>query len=217
MPSASLIFSPDVRRRYLTATVCAALCIVVFAGCSNSTSSKTATTTGSSTTPIETSLPRATTYPMPPITEPGRAGTTEYGFALLDNSRARLSDYTGEVVVLDFYATWCPPCREQVPHLIRLDKKYREQGLRIIGLNIGGDADQAKVPAFVEEFNIQYQLGDPDDEMAELFLSDDGSIPQTYVFDRQNNLVKRFIGYDQAMPAELERIIQTALAVAIAK
>lgn len=131
---------------------------------------------------------------------------------MLDGRRATLSDYTGQVVVLDFYATWCLPCREQVPHLVEMQQRYAARGLNIIGLNVGGPEDRYAVPQFVEEFGIQYDLGSPDNEMTELFMSDNNSIPQTYVFNRSGTLAKRFIGYDPAMPAELDRIVQTALA-----
>jgi thiol-disulfide isomerase/thioredoxin len=146
---------------------------------------------------------------MPPATEGASPRNT---FTLPDNSRASLADYAGYVVVLDFYATWCQPCREETPHLVELHKRYSAQGLRIIGLNVGGETDRDKVQEFATEFQVPYALGFPDDEMASLYLSDDNKIPQAFVFDRKGKLVKRFISYDAAMPAELERIIKAQLA-----
>jgi hypothetical protein len=89
--------------------------------------------------------------------------------------------------------------------------RYAEKGLRIIGLNVGGPDDRAKVPDYVEEFRIPYMLGYPDPAMSQLYLSDDDRIPQAFVFDRKGRLVKRFISYDDSMPAELERMVQGAL------
>jgi cytochrome c biogenesis protein CcmG/thiol:disulfide interchange protein DsbE len=149
---------------------------------------------------------------MPPATaQNGDASGAAYGFTLMDNRRARLSDYAGYVVVLDFYATWCPPCREETPHLVELHKRYNGDGLRIIGLNVGGDEDRDKVPGFISEFQIPYALGFPDREMASFYLSDNDKIPQAFVFDRKGNLVKRFVSYDAAMTAELERVIKAQL------
>jgi thiol-disulfide isomerase/thioredoxin len=124
----------------------------------------------------------------------------------------KLSDYLGQVVVLDFYATWCAPCREETPHLVALQKRYAPQGLHVVGLNVGGPDDRDEVVGFAQEFGIPYPLGFPDAEFTDLYLSDNDSIPQAFVFDRRGHLTKRFIGYDDTIPAELERVVQSALA-----
>ena len=82
----------------------------------------------------------------------------------------------------------------------------------MIGLNVGGEDDRDKVPAYAKEFSIQYPLGFPDDDFADQYLSDNQNIPQSFLFDRNGTLVKRFIGYDEGADAELERLIQGALA-----
>jgi thiol-disulfide isomerase/thioredoxin len=106
-------------------------------------------------TPVVQSAPR-TAYPMPPTETKAAAESnrTPHGWTLLDNSHQKLANYTGQVVVLDFYATWCQPCREEVPHLVQLQKQYEARGLRVIGLNVGGADDRDKVPGFVKEFGI---------------------------------------------------------------
>jgi cytochrome c biogenesis protein CcmG/thiol:disulfide interchange protein DsbE len=163
-------------------------------------------------TPSGANAPR-TQFPMPPTRAASQAADDGQpdGFTLMDNRRMRLSDFAGEVVVLDFYATWCPPCREETPHLVKLHQLYGAQGLRIIGLNVGGAEDRDKVPGFISDYGIPYALGFPDREMTSLYLSDDDRIPQAFVFNRQGKLVKRFISYDDTMPAELERVIKTEL------
>lgn len=138
--------------------------------------------------------------------------TAASGFTLLDNSHKKLGDYAGQVVVLDFYATWCPPCRQETPHLVELQRRYGQRGLRVIGLNVGGPDDRDKVPGFVKEYGIQYTLAFPDAEMPDLYLSDDDTIPQAFIFDRQGRFVKRFISFDDTVPAQMESVIQKALA-----
>lgn len=128
------------------------------------------------------------------------------------NQAARLSDYRGKVVVLDFYATWCEPCRDEIPRLVQLQKDYGASGLQVIGLNVGGDDDRDKVPAFAKEFGIDYPLGFPDDNLVNQYLADVQDIPQAFVFDRNGELVKRFIGYSAPSAAELERLVKGALA-----
>jgi thiol-disulfide isomerase/thioredoxin len=138
---------------------------------------------------------------------PAAAGT----WAVPNNQAAKLSDYKGKVVVLDFYATWCEPCRAETPRLVQMQKDYGEIGLQVIGLNVGGDDDRAKVPAFAKEFGIEYPLGFPDDTLVDQYLTDNQNIPQAFVFDRNGDLVKRFIGYSPTSGAELERIVKGAL------
>ena len=98
-------------------------------------------------------------------------------------------------MLLDFYATWCEPCRAETPHLVRLQNEYGPKGLQVIGLNVGGDEDREQVPAYAKEFNIQYPLAYPDDDLVTKYLSDNENIPQSFVFDRDGKLLKRFVGY----------------------
>jgi thiol-disulfide isomerase/thioredoxin len=186
-----------------------ALCLLLpFVACSSS--GDATRTSADAGTPTGAAPPR-TMYPMPPASSSTNASTNAQTFTLLDNRRMRVSDYLGQVVVIDFYATWCGPCRIETPHLVELHKRYGRQGLHIIGLNVGGAEDRYKVPAYVEEFGIPYTLGYPDPAMSSLYLSDDDRIPQAFVFDRKGRLIKRFISYDETMPAELDRIVQSAL------
>jgi thiol-disulfide isomerase/thioredoxin len=135
-----------------------------------------------------------------------------YGWTIENNQRAKLADYKGQVVVLDFYATWCEPCREETPHLVELQEQYHQQGLQVIGLNVGGADDHDEIPHYAKEFGIQYPLGLPDDELVESYLGNDDSIPQSLIFDRGGRLVKRFVGYNHDVGQEVERVVQVSLA-----
>ena len=133
------------------------------------------------------------------------------GWTVGNNQRARLSDYKGKVVVLDFYATWCEPCRAETPRLVQMQRQYADQGLQIIGLNVGGADDRKEVPAFVKQFGIQYPLAIPDEELADAYLGDNQNIPQAFVFDRNGNMIKRFVGYSKNSGVELERVVKASL------
>jgi thiol-disulfide isomerase/thioredoxin len=143
---------------------------------------------------------------MPPL-----KSDSEMGWALANGSRAKLSDYKGKVLVLDFYATWCEPCRASIPHLIALQRQFGPDGLEIVGLNVGGADDRIKVAAFAHDLKIDYPLGFPDKDLTDFFLSDDQTIPQTFVFGRDGQLAKRLIGYQQSTGLELEKVIAGAL------
>ena len=176
------------------------LLLCVYNGCKRRTSRQEAS-------PSNTNAPSAS--PAPSASSEYK--TSGYGWSLQDNQRARLSDYLGKVVVLDFYATWCDPCRDETPHLVQMQSQYEPQGFQIVGLNVGGDDDREEVPGFAKEFKIQYPLGFPDDELVDNYLKDNQNIPQTFVFDRNGKLVKRFIGYDRQEGRELERIVEQTL------
>jgi len=156
-------------------------------------------------TPVLSGPPN-TTYPMPPL-----KARSDLGWVFNDSKRATLADYEGKVLVLDFYATWCAPCRESIPRLITLQKKYGPEGLQIVGLNVGGPDDRIKVAEFAKELGIQYSLGFPDKSLTDLFLSDDQTIPQTFVFDRQGQRIMRFIGYQESTAAELEKAVKSQM------
>ena len=133
------------------------------------------------------------------------------GWVQNNNQHAKLADYKGKVVVLDFYATWCEPCRAETPHLVNLQKQYGDKGLQVIGLNVGGDDDRAQVPAFAKEFGIEYPLAYPDDDLVDQLLSDNQNIPQSFVYDRNGKLIKRFIGFESSGAAQIESVVQQAL------
>jgi peroxiredoxin len=95
--------------------------------------------------------------------------------------------------------------------LIELQRRYEKDGLKIVGLNVGGPDDQEKVSDFARELGIQYTLALPDDALISLLLSDNNSIPQTFVFDRSGELKKHFIGYGPASEDEIGRTVESAL------
>ena len=159
--------------------------------------------TNKNATPVLSGPPN-TAFPMPPLN-----ARPELGWVLSDGSRVRLADHHGKVLVLDFYATWCEPCRKSIPRLIALQNKYDAKDLLVVGLNVGGPDDRIKVSSFAKELGIQYPLGFPDQALSNLFLSDNQTIPQTFIFGRDGELQKRFIGYDAE--DELEKAIDGAV------
>jgi thiol-disulfide isomerase/thioredoxin len=131
------------------------------------------------------------------------------GWDMEDGKTERLGDLKGKVVVLDFWATFCPPCLEAIPHLVELQKNNAD--LRIIGLHVGGEEDRPKVPAFVEKLKINYTLAYPEDALTQALMGNESAIPQTFVFDRDGKLTKRFIGYNNLIKTELDEAILEAL------
>ena len=181
------------------------------AACSLDGASKKARPANNAETPQGERLPRSARQ-MPPAETARRTNQRGGGgWTLLDGRRASLADHRGEVVVLDFYATYCPPCREEIPHLVKLQKRYGPQGFKVVGLNVGGEEDQAKVPDYVKQLDIQYQLANPDEEVVDMFLAGVSDIPQTFVIGRDGRVVERFVGYNSEVARRLEAAVETAL------
>lgn len=154
------------------------------------------------------SAPPSTALPMPPV---NGASINNLGWNADGGKRSVFSDFKGKVLVLDFYATWCEPCRNSIPHLIGLQNQYASQGLQVIGLNVGGPDDLSKVPAFAKEFGIQYPLAIPDDELVTFLLANNDAIPQTFVFDRQGQLAERLIGFGPNAADRIDSAVEAAL------
>lgn len=192
----------NTRTRNIMGFCLSVICAVFFAACAAQEPSS------NNATPVLSVRPN-TAYPMPPFRS--EIGGADMGWTLLEGDRFTLADFHNRILVLDFYATWCIPCRKSIPHLNELQKRTGTQDLQIVGLNVGGPDDRVKVPAFARELEIRYPLGFPDKPLSDLFLSDNDSIPQTFVFDRRGQLVKRFIGYDDSTPGQLEQAVQSAL------
>jgi thiol-disulfide isomerase/thioredoxin len=133
----------------------------------------------------------------------------------LDGKTIKLADYAGKVVVLDIWATWCGPCRQEIPHLIELNNQYKAQGLEVVGLTMEDPAtDVAKVNEFAQQFKINYQLGWASREMAVgiLQLSRNDSIPQTLIITRDGRILKHYVGFHPInTPISMKNIIEQAI------
>ncbi|HEX7077229.1 MAG TPA: TlpA disulfide reductase family protein [Candidatus Eisenbacteria bacterium] len=139
----------------------------------------------------------------------GEIGKPAPSFTLpdLDGKSVASSAFQGKVVILDFWATWCPPCKEEIPHLVNLQAKYRDRGLAIVGLSLdAGGANDVK--PFADEHEVNYTMLIANDDVSKAF-GGITMIPTTFVLDRSGVVVKRFIGYTP--PEAFEETIQPLL------
>lgn len=115
--------------------------------------------------------------------------------------------FKGKVLLVTFFATWCPPCRQEVPSLIQLNNKFGPQGFSVIALSVdqGGSEGVAK---FVKKENINYPVLMSNRSTTRDFGGIVG-IPTAFLVNREGNVVKRYSGYTS--PALLEKDIQSVL------
>lgn len=181
--------------------------LLLAAGCQ-----RTAPPVTISKTPISVNDVPQTSQPMAP-TKP----VEEMTWAVMDMKTAlegnvyNLKNYQGKAVILDFWATYCKPCIEEIPHLKALQKKYGKENLEIVGMHVGGEEDRPLVPAFVQRLSIDYTLAIPEDELTRFIFGRETAIPQTAIFDRKGRLVKKIIGFDAQIKKELDAAVEQAI------
>ena len=134
----------------------------------------------------------------------------EMSWTGFDGTVRKLRDFRGKAVILDFWATNCPPCIEEIPHLLEL-KTIHGDDLEIVGLHVGDGDDRLRIPEFVEKLQITYPLAYPEDALTSFIFGQQTAIPQTAIFDRNGNLVKKITGFSDVIEAELNVAVIQAL------
>jgi thiol-disulfide isomerase/thioredoxin len=130
----------------------------------------------------------------------------DFSLPQLDGQPLRLSSYRGKVVLLDFWATWCVPCREEIPHFIDLQQKYRDRGLQVIGIAM--DDGPEPVRTFYQQFHMNYPVVMGTAKTGELYGGVLG-LPIAFVIDGEGRIQAKHIG--GASPALIEKEIMGLL------
>jgi thiol-disulfide isomerase/thioredoxin len=153
--------------------------------------------------------------PGTPVSNPSSNVPTDFDVRTVDGRTIKLSNFRGKVLEMDFWATWCPPCRLETPQLARLARENRERGLEVIGLHIDdrGRSTSEAIRKFIDNYGITYTVGLATDEMFTSYLgTEDDTIPQTLVFGRDGRLVKHLSGYTESHGKLLDEAVNQALA-----
>jgi len=143
-----------------------------------------------------TSVDEATLEPAP-----------DFELKSLDGRAVKLSDFRGKVVVLNFWATWCAPCRVETPWLVDLYRQYKEQGLEVVGVSMD-DGDQEHVADFVKEMGINYTVIMGNHTVGDAY-GGARFLPQTFFIGRDGKIIKHSFGIKSK--SDLEEAIKQSL------
>ena len=155
---------------------------------------------------IKPTQPIADSTSSAPDTNPAPAFTLQD----LNGKDVSLADFRGKVVIIDFWATWCPPCVKEIPHFIELYEQYKDKGLAMLGISLDREG-AGVVKAFVQKYQIKYPIMMTDGKVDKAF-GPITSIPTTFLIDSAGNITKKYVGYNSK--AVFEADIKTLLAEA---
>ena len=125
----------------------------------------------------------------------------DFDLLSLDGSHVKLSDLHGQPVLLNFWATWCTPCRVEMPWLVAIDQQYRVQGLRVIGVSMDDSGATQQVAAFAKEKEVNYQILLGNTSVAGAY----GGIrfmPQSFFIDPEGTIAKTTVGLTEKKDLE---------------
>ncbi|MCB2203767.1 TlpA family protein disulfide reductase [bacterium] len=122
-------------------------------------------------------------------------GSAAPGFSLpaVSGGSKSLSDYRGKVVMLNFWATWCGPCKREIPDFIEMQEAFRDDGFEIVGVSLDQPGEESKVAQFVSQAGINYDILHGNGEIAQAY-GGVRSIPTTFLLDRDGNIVSSKVG-----------------------
>jgi len=142
---------------------------------------------------------------FPPLAE--KAANAEMKH--LDGSVSKVSDHSGKVLLLNMWATWCGPCRAEMPALVKMQNEHRDKGFEIIGLNTDDGDSKEMIERFAKEMNLNYTLvwAPTEQQVALLKISNFDGIPQSFVVDRDGKLRGVFRGGGKSEIQKMEELV----------
>ena len=131
----------------------------------------------------------------------------------LDGNPLKIADYKGKVVLVNLWATWCGPCRGEMPHFIEMQDKYRDKGFEVLGLDVDEESVE-EINTFAKEMKLNYKLGYADQKLVSAFIKITKlqGIPQTLLINRDGQLIGVFSGGGQRVITQMKEAVEKAMA-----
>src|SRR5579871_5698894 len=150
--------------------VCASLVLLALAGCSS----------------------ERAVYKPPVKDEAKRQKAPEFALKDADGKTVKLSDYRGKVVLLDFWATWCGPCKVEIPWFMEFEKKYKDRGFAVLGVSMDDDGWQAVKP-FIQDLQVNYRIVLGDERTGDQYGGIE-ALPTAFLIDRTGRVATTHVG-----------------------
>ncbi len=131
----------------------------------------------------------------------------EFSLKDINGNIVHSKDLKGKIILIDFWTTWCMPCRMEIPHLIKLQEKYAKKGFTVLGINLENKKREV-IKAFAQKNKINYPILMGDQKTAGKFGSIQ-SIPTAFLIDKEGNINSKFVGYkkQQVFERAIERLL----------
>ena len=143
---------------------------------------------------------------------PAPVGIIQADIKALEGANFKLSDKKGKVVLVNMWATWCGPCIAEMPHLVEMQDKYRDQGFEVIGLN-QDDEDAELIKSFAAKQKLNYQLGWSDSALYSEFVKITrlSGIPQTILINREGQMTGVFAGGGNNVITKMKETVEKTM------
>lgn len=133
----------------------------------------------------------------------------DFHLKTIEEQELKLSELKGKVVLLDFWATWCSPCRESIPHFVQTYKNFHDKGFELIGMSMDKSTEVEMVKKFINSMDISYPIIiTPEDVVRKYGVT---SIPTSILIDKKGKIREKIVGFNSSIARHITKRIEELL------